>query len=901
MHCAVRLGTIRVDDAVVDEGDGVDHRPNLPSERVLAAVGVPVTAGVALLPVGAGRDVAFPSLVFAFVALLVLAVRRIEGPGRRGWVLIAAGQVIVAAGEALWAVYAVTERDPFPSPADLLFLTGFLVTAGGAAMLDRRPLAGDGATLLDTAIATVSGGSLVWAFAVAPVIGLADASVLERGVSAAYPTIDLVLLAVVLRFTIGPGSASNRANPALWLLAGSFSATMIADIGWAAVELDGRARNLSWQDPVWLLGYLLLAMAALQKSAPMLGERSSDGNDAIEVPTRARLMALIAAALALPATLLLIHGTDLDAARLTLLIGTLATFTLVAARLWSMVSLAAQLSRQQSEAMFRALAVHASDVILTVRDRTIFHANDAIKRVLGIDHDDVIGADPLTLFHPDDRHLVERLLDRSTHEPVALTVRAGDGRHVDVLVSDKTDDPLIAATVVTLRDVTARVDAAEHLRRAALHDPLTGLANRLLAIDRLDHALAQRTDTTKLAVMFVDLDDFKTVNDGLGHEAGDRVLIVVAERIRGVLRAGDTAARLGGDEFAIILEQLSSVNEAKAVGTRLRQAINQPISLHGRSVRVGGSLGIAFAGADSTSASLMREADTAMYAAKSAGGHAEQVFVPAMQAQAVRRLELARELPVALERDEFMLAYQPIVELPSGELSSLEALVRWQHPERGLLQPLEFIPFAEESGFVVALGQWVVEEAGRAARQLAKAFGRPIRINVNVSARQFGVSGFVANLRRVAAANDLEPSTLGIELTESMLMSDPEAAIRTLNALHELGSTLLLDDFGTGYCSLAYLHRFPVDVLKIDRAFVSELETVPARGSFVEAIVGLARAQSLKVVAEGVETKVVEGKLVELGVTSAQGWLYGRPESVADIVAAWCPPQQVRDLDATTI
>jgi diguanylate cyclase (GGDEF)-like protein len=429
------------------------------------------------------------------------------------------------------------------------------------------------------------------------------------------------------------------------------------------------------------------------------------------------------------------------------------------------------------------------------------------------------------------------------------------------------------------------------LAHRAFHDPLTELPNRALLAERLGQALARGTRSGRTAaVLCIDLDDFKVVNDSLGHRLGDHLLVSVAQRLRACVRPGDTAARLGGDEFAVLLEDLNCEDEAVGVAERFLDRLQEPFVLEGHEVFVGASVGIAGSrGTDSLPDDVLREADVAMYAAKRKGKGHYVLFDLAMQTRPRERLALERDLRWALQRGEFRLHYQPIVDLVSGEIQGVEALLRWQHPERGLVPPNEFIPLAEETGLIVPIGRWVLLEA---CMQLqAWQPGADLFVSVNLAARQFMDPGLVEDVAaapRPTAPAGLPPACLKLEITESAAMEAGIGTLQTFQALKGLGVQLAIDDFGTGYSSLSYLKRFPVDTLKIDRSFVDGLGQDPQDTAIVQSVIALARSLSLSVTAEGIETPRQLEELVALRCDEGQGYYFARPqpsEAVADLLA----------------
>jgi diguanylate cyclase (GGDEF)-like protein/PAS domain S-box-containing protein len=434
-------------------------------------------------------------------------------------------------------------------------------------------------------------------------------------------------------------------------------------------------------------------------------------------------------------------------------------------------------------------------------------------------------------------------------------------------------------------DITDRKRSQEDLARNAFYDGLTNLPNRALFLDRLESTIkrAKRNPDHAFAVLFLDLDRFKKINDSLGHHSGDKLLIEAAKRFELCLRPDDTVARLGGDEFAVLLDGLASSEHIDLVAMRIQKELEKPFDLEGREVFITVSIGVASASGASRPEDLLRNADTAMYRAKGQGRARYEIFDASMHQRAVRLLEMESDLWRAIDRDELRLHYQPIIGLESGCIEGFEALVRWQHPRRGLVSPGEFIPLAEETGLIVPIGWWVLKEAVRQAREWNIDFAQRLFVSVNLSSKQFAEEQMVKRVGKVLADANIDPTLVKLEITESVIMENTESASTMLRELKELGIELSMDDFGTGYSSLSYLHRFPIDILKIDRSFVSQMKSNEGSGEIVGTIISMAKGLSMGVVAEGVETAQQLQGLYDLGCTYAQGFYISRPVEQSQI------------------
>jgi diguanylate cyclase (GGDEF)-like protein/PAS domain S-box-containing protein len=551
------------------------------------------------------------------------------------------------------------------------------------------------------------------------------------------------------------------------------------------------------------------------------------------------------------------------------------------------------------EERFRSLVQNAADLITVVSpDSTIQYQSPAVAHVLGYVPDEFVGTRLIEYVHPSDsatlasafEDIVEGGAKRFEIE-VRLRHRDGSWRHLEMVATDQRDNPAIGGLVLNMHDVTERKRLEEALRHQALNDPLTGLANRASFTDRLRRALAHAHRTqTRAAVIFLDLDDFKGINDSLGHSAGDRLLIEVAARLRAAVRASDTVARFGGDEFAILLEELDDPADAESVAERVLAAVSVPTVIDGRELYVRASAGIAISGhngAGVDAESLMQSADVAMYVAKARGKGTYEVFEQRMQAQVAAHTELVADLHQAIARGELFLAYQPLVRLRGRQIYGFEALLRWRHRERGLVSPAEFIPLAEQSGAIVPIGAWVLQQACEQAAKWSVAYPGtgPWTMSVNISARQVQHPNFVADVTRIVGESGFDPRRLILELTESVLVMDPDLVLERLSKLKELGIRLAIDDFGTGSSSLSYLRRFPFDLLKIDRTFIEDLTGDGVDREITHAIIELGRTLRLELVAEGIEDPEQLSRLQRLRCDLGQGFLFARPLPASDAEA----------------
>jgi diguanylate cyclase (GGDEF)-like protein/PAS domain S-box-containing protein len=829
------------------------------------------------------------------------AARRARGRLAWSWHLLGASATSWALGQAVWSWYElVAAREaPFPSLADVGFLGAIPLAAAG--LLTHAAAAESGLSqarrVLDGLVIATAVLAVSWEALLGSLLRGASGTLLEQVLALAYPVSDAVTISLVIFLLAGSRSATRMP---LVLIGGGLVAIAVSDSVFAYLTQSDAYAGGSLVDTGWFLGYLLIMLGALlpERHRRALGARTQ-ASWTVVLPY---LPVLAAGALT---GFGLARGRRIDAflgLLFVVLIALVAVRQLMA--LFENLALArgleskvrqrtAELARRERH--FRSLVQNGSDLILVVdRDATITYASPSSQRLLGRPAEALTGSGLASLLHPEDhKELAPMLLAAEARADATLSVEwrlrhaEGAWRSMETMLTCQLDDGAVQGIVLNGRDVTERVQFEDQLRHQAFHDPLTDLPNRALFRDRLGMALARHPRRGGcLAVLFVGLDDFKAVNDTDGHEVGDALLTAVAERLRTVVRAGDTVARLGGDEFGVLAEALPDPQEATKVADRIHQGLRQPLLVEGREFFVHASVGISLAAAPGVAAEeLLRHADVAMYVAKSEGKNRYRHFDQSMHQAIVERMALQAELAQVIERHQLSLHYQPVVALEDGRLTGVEALARWTHPERGPVPPGSFIPLAEQSGLIVPLGRWVLETAcSQARRWELDGLGAGLDLNVNVSVRQLREPGFAASVSEILERTGLAPARLVLEITESLLMENVDAVLGVLEELRQRGLRLAIDDFGTGYSSLAYLVRLPVKVLKVDRSFVVRLDDDANSATLVRSIIKLARDLELQTVAEGVEEARQVDNLRQLGCDKAQGFYFSRPLPPAELV-----------------
>ncbi len=808
------------------------------------------------------------------------------------WLLLGAGLGAFALGDTVYYAYEALhgESAPFPYWSDLGYLSCYVFLLLGLVLLARGAHRRDRTSVIDAAIVATGIGLPLWVFSIAPYAGDTSSTVLARTIAAGYPIADVLVLAAAAHLWFLP----VRHPLAVRLLVLGVPPLIAADVVYGAQSIAGTWRTGTWVDAGWLMFYVLTAVAALH---PTAAQPVAQRTDAAARLSGARVVGLVLASLVAPGMLVAQDLLGQRVASEPIAVAFVLVTALVLLRVSHLVeSLVGAEEKQRSAARFQSLVQSGSDLIhLVEQGGTVRYTSPSSERVLGRPAAQVVGSPLLELVHPADalrfsEHLVRAFEGTvSGAVEVRLSTPAGTWLWVEALASPPSpDEDGVACVVVTSRDVSERKGLEDQLTAQALHDPLTGLPNRRLFHDRVGTALAQRSPG-EVTVLFLDLDDFKVVNDSLGHGAGDELLVTIATRLTSALRAGDTVARLGGDEFAVLLQQDVGPGTAERTAARLIEVLHAPVVLGGTEQRPRVSIGIAPAQEDDSTEDVLRNADLAMYMAKGAGKGRFATYQPAMYAATIGRLELLADLRTAIEGEQLRLHYQPTVQLSSGAVTGVEALVRWQHPERGLISPAEFIPLAEESGLVVPLGRWVLRAACREAAGWPQHPDRaPVSIAVNLSTRHLSDASVVDDVRQALAESGLAAGRLVVEITETGLVDDEDVVLGVLHALKEVGVRLAVDDFGTGYSSLSYLRRFPIDVLKVDKSFVDGLGLGGdgEASGLVEAILGMARTLRLTTVAEGIEQPDQLTELTLLGCDSAQGYLLSRP----------VPPEQLVEL-----
>jgi diguanylate cyclase (GGDEF)-like protein/PAS domain S-box-containing protein len=818
--------------------------------------------------------------------LLILRVScnvRLEISVQKGWQRIGAACFLWWSGDALLAFYDFTTGPAHTtSLADAVYLPSYLFFLWGVLSFPAvfRTRSEARRFWVDALLVVVGAGLVLWYLL--PISLPNDESSWIRRIVSAYLIGDALLLFAVAITILR--RVDDRLRWPLLLLAAGLSCTILSDL---QSLVFARALGGFWER-IALSSWLFLAASAQTQWRLSLRNQTRVIPPLPSVHIVAPFLLVIAAQMILFGAL----WKQTEKSLAVLVLGIVFMSVLILVRQMSTVRenmmLLLEQTARSGEARFVSLIQNSSDVILVINSEMILmYTTPSMERMLGYDAKKALGTRLTEMVRVEDHGKITALISlaigQSAPAQTEVLCKRQDGSKVymEIVATNLLDDPNVHGLVLNLRNIHERKILEEQLIHQAFHDPLTNLANRALFSDRLEHSMTGlRRNPHNFAVFLLDLDHFKSINDAFGHAIGDAVLTQVALRLMRNVREGDTVARLGGDEFAILLEEIGDVDEACYIADRILSSLRVPVVIEERQLVITTSIGIALGGRGNQDATeLLRNADVAMYVAKEKGRGRYVVFDRNMHAKVqadIDRLELATHLRKAVETSSFILNYQPIIHLRDGHIAGVEALVRWPHPSRGILAPNEFIPLAEETGLILALGNWVLLEACRVAttwKQKEKPY-----VSINVSTRQLQDEQFLSHVD--AAINDgfLEPDRLVLEITETSLMSDHGNMLRQMKNLKSLGLRLAIDDFGTGYSSLSYLQNLPVDLIKIDKSFISNSPI-----NLVAGIVELGRTMGFEMIAEGVETAEQAQALRELGCNFAQGYHFAPPLNTQEL------------------
>jgi diguanylate cyclase (GGDEF)-like protein/PAS domain S-box-containing protein len=836
---------------------------------------------------------AFESLVVLSTALFIRSALAQPGRWRRPWLIIAAGLVVFLLGSMTAALYQVVLGSvPSPSWADVFFLAFYpLILIGLLQFPGAVTTKAEGLGFALDAVAVLFGSGMVIAYVlIVPTLERASGDVMSVLLSAALPLGDVLLVFGLMSLVIRRRSLPRDGSMAA--LAGALMLLLLSDFIYSYQSINGGVNN-TLQSCMGALAWILVAWAGYER----IRNREDEGETReITVPHLFAYLVAYIAATAGFVVLLLAATSIFDTPLGIMIIAAVAVTPLLLTRqvlaLQESGTLHELKGTQETEERFRSLVTNSSDTIFVTDENTrIQFATPSAATVLGYDADQPTERRLADLVHPDDLDSMLSLVGRCVGRPTQsvrgewrLSDHEGRWHFTESVVANLLDDPHVRGLVFTSRDIGERVRFQSELQHQAFHDALTGLANRMLFKERVEHSLASRR-RSKVAVLFMDIDDFKLVNDSYGHMLGDSLLVQVADRLKGQLRDGDTAARLGGDEFAILLEGIEEPDEAMDVAGRILRLFDEDFWLDETHLAVSVSIGVA-AWDDShiLAEDLLRDADVAMYSAKAQGKDRVQSFEPAMQAAVLKRVEVANELRRAVDEGEFVVHYQPIVEISTRRIVGLEALVRWEHPREGLRSPEWFIHVAEETGLIIPIGDFVLQQACLQLREWQDELGLPsLRMAVNLSPWQLKSPDIVENVRDVLARSGIEPALLTLEITETALVEESHATLTRLRELKALGVRLSIDDFGTGYSSLSYLRQFPMDGVKIAKPFVDHVADGADDSALARAIITIGETLELEVIAEGIEHEEQMRVLQKLGCKLGQGFYSSRPVPAAQL------------------
>ena len=819
---------------------------------------------------------------------------------RIAWALIGASALSWGVGQAIWSYYelVVGRQVPFPSFADLGYLGAVPLAVAGVLFFPSAPARATSLlrTILDALLVAGSLFIISWATVLGTVYRAGSDSLLAQLIGLAYPAGDIVIGTILL--ILASRAARGNRLPFMILTAGLI-ANLLSDSAFAYLTTTNTYGSGNPTDAGWMAGYLLVAVAAYWAASTRAASQSA--NDGTTGRIWLVLPYIPIAAAAIVAVIEETLPGELDPVVFYLVI---AVVVGVALRQYLMLVDNQNLNRRlaanaadiaKREEHFHALVQNSSDVITLIgRHGGIRYQSASVERILGYKEAELVGKPFGDLVHSDDRTQVLRKIDEAINivgPPIAVEcrLRRVDDSYCDaeVTITNLLELPAVRGVVLNTRDVSERKALEEKLTHQAFHDSLTNLPNRAAFRIGLDHALHGASEG-RIAVLFLDLDDFKAVNDTLGHDVGDQLLVAVGARIASTLRPGDTVARLGGDEFAVLLKRMEDEYIASRVAERITRQLLPPFAIDGQEISIRASIGIAgLVSGQEAADELIRNADVAMYIAKSKGKARFVQYEATLANAAIERMELENDLRIALEEKQFVLQYEPVIVLESGAIQSVEALVRWNHPRRGVLAPVEFVAVAEQTGLIVELGRWVLQQAARDGRRWQVRYPSvpAMQISVNLSGRQLEQPDLIKDIVDAVDAAGLDPQSLILELTESVLLADTEPVARTLQELRSLGYRLALDDFGTGYSSLGHLRDFPVDIIKMDASFVSGIGRGIADGAILRAIIGLANTLGLMTIAEGIERQDQLAALNAMGCAAGQGFYFSKPLAYEEMEA----------------
>jgi len=846
-----------------------------------------------------GAWATYPVVAATVLMLFPVIVDTSLRPRRRlAYQLIFGALVLDLIAGAGWGFYALTGEETLNTWTDVFYLLFYPMAAGACGLLyfDLGGRLNSARSLIDFATLTIGFGTLLWFTALDPMATMSLGDFKQNWAVTGYGIGNFI--AVVAGAMLAMQITDWRSERALvWLLV-AMVATLVSDLMYVNAELRGDYEVGEGIDVAYLCFYLCLFMSARAQRRDR-----SRGVDTLGLQGDLRgslpIVALSTGIIALLDDRLQLTNFESPVLIAVMVVATVLVIASQALATREVVGLHREVATRRFDERLTELVRRSSDMIaICDTEGVIRYASPSSEQLLGVTPGELAGQRLDDVLGPESAHVREAFEQvlRTAHSEQAAAFSIpqpqGEKRSFKMVIANLCHVDSIRGITLNIRDVSDAARLNDQLRTLAFHDPLTLLANRALFSDRVHQAIRHLGDGMTPAVLFIDLDNFKTVNDSLGHSAGDQLLRGVAHRLVQCTRAGDTVARLGGDEFAVLIYHAPGVEAATVVADHIIEACRKPFEIDGQQVRIGASVGVAIADRVSNVERLLRNADAAMYAAKSNGkGHA-QVFAPEMLRAARRRIRIENELATAIEQRQFEAYYQPIVDLASRHLVGVEALMRWRHPTRGLVMPGDFIPLAEETGQIVPMTEWMLERACTDLVELQRsiAHGEGVRMSVNVSSRYLHHGKAVADVRAVLAARRIRPESLILEVTESLLLEDSQHVEQTFRALKLLGVRLALDDFGTGYCSLAYLHRFPIDILKIHRTFVERLvrqdggtEGVDAV-ALARAIMSLADALGLDTVAEGIEVDAQRDTLLELGCKTGQGYSFGKPMPLDELL-----------------